>query len=231
MPKSRQQKKRERHAAKRKAKRRSGRARHVPMGRKAILRRAARWPMLGCWVNKEWRDPTKLNQVVVARRDPYTGEVVACTVLLDRACLGAKNALVANFATAAEFRKELLEHLKKTQELIEIELNLAAAIIKAGIDYAAQLGFRPHSDYKEAAILLGDADPQVVTEEIAVGGPEGKPLYVSGPYDNPEKIVAHLRRKVGPDGFHFLYAIGGPPEDEDFLEDEWLEDDDDDTLS
>ncbi len=226
MPKSRQQKKRERHAAKRKAKRSSGRARLAPMGRKAILRRAAHWPGLGCWVNQGWRDPEKLNQVVVARRDPYTGEVFVCTVLLDRACLGAKNALVANFATAAEFRKELLEDIGKTQDLIEIELNLAAAIIRAGIDYAAQFGFRPHSDYREAAILLGDADPQAVTEEIAVGGPEGKPYYISGPYDNPEKIIAQLRRKVGPDGFHFLYAIGGPPEGFEDFEDMEIEEGD-----
>jgi hypothetical protein len=193
------------------------------MGRKAILRQAARWPLLGCWVNKDWRDPEKLNQVVVARRDPHTGKVVTGVVLLDRACLGAKNAFVANFATAAEFRKELLGHIRQVQELIEIELNLAAAIIKAGIDYAAQFGFRPHADYREAAILLGAADPDAVTEEIAVGGSEGKPLYVSGPYDNPEKIMAQLRRKVGPDGFHFVHAIGGSLEGFEELE---IEEDD-----
>lgn len=226
MPKSKQQKNRERHAAKRKAKRRSGRARLIPMGRKAILRRAARWPLLGCWVNKDWQDPEKLNQVVVARRDPHTGEVVAGVVLMDRACLGAKNAFVANFEIAAEFRKELLGHIGQAQELIEIELNLAAAIIKAGIDYAAQFGFRPHADYQEAAILLGVADPDAVTEEIAVGGPEGKPLYVAGPYDNPEKIMAQLRRKVGPDGFNFVHALGGPPEGFDDFEDLEIEEDD-----
>lgn len=226
MPKSRQQKKRERHAAKRKAKRRSGRASRIPMGRKAILRRAARWPLLGCWVNENWRDPEKLNQVVVARRDPYTGEVVSGVVLVDRACLGAKNAFVANFEVAAEFRKELLGHVRQSQELIEIELNLAAAIIKAGIDYAAQFGFRPHADYREAAILLGDADPDAVTEEIAVGGSDGKPFYVSGPYDNPEKIMAQLRRAVGPDGFHCVYALGGPPDDFDDFEVLEIEEDD-----
>ncbi|MEA3396656.1 MAG: hypothetical protein U9R05_04265 [Chloroflexota bacterium] len=223
MPKSRQQKKRERHAAKRKAKRRSRRARLVPTGRKAILRRASHWPVLGCWVNKDWRDTTELNQVAIARRNPHTGEVFAGVVLMDRACLGAKNAFASNFATAAEFRKELLGHIRQAQELTEIELNLAAAIIKAGIDYAAQFGFRPHADYREAAILLGDADPDAVTEEIPVGGPEGKPLYVSGPYDNPEKIMAHLRRKVGPDGFNSVYAIDGPPEGFEGLE---IEEDD-----
>ncbi len=226
MPKSRQQKKRERHAAKRKAKRSSGRARLLPMGRKALLRQAARWPLLGCWVNQGWRDPEKLNQVVIARRDPHTGEVVTGVVLMDRACLGAKNAFASNFATAAEFREEMLEHFKKTQDLIEIELTLAAAIIRAGIDYAAQFGFRPHADYREAAILLSDVDPDAVTEEIAVGGPEGKPYYMPGPYDNPEKIMAQLRRKVGPDGFHFMYAIDGPPEGFEDFEDMEIEEDD-----
>lgn len=48
--------------------------------------------------------------------------------------------------------------------VIEVDVNLAAAIIKAGSDYAASLGSAPQ--VCPAAILLGDTDPAAVTEEI-----------------------------------------------------------------
>lgn len=194
MPKDNRQKKLERKAAKRKEKKAQQRSRPV-VGRKAQLMLAATWPVMECWVNKEWRDPLQLNQVVLARRDPRTGVVVVASYLVDRACLGVKNAMVASFATAQEFRDKLLAHVRKSQDLVLIDVNLAAAIVKAGLDYAASLKFRPHPDYAEAAILLGDADPTVVKETIPVGGPEGKPFFVSGPYDNVEKIMRHLERE------------------------------------
>ena len=35
-------------------------------------------------------------------------------------------------------------------------------------------------------------------------GRKGKPFYVSGPYDNPDKIVAKLRETVGEGNFDYL---------------------------
>lgn len=227
MPKTRQQQRKERKAAQRKSAKKAARVAVAPKGRKAILRAAAAWPVWECWVNEGWRDSMQLNQIVVARRHPLTGEVFAGVYLVDRACLGVKNAYVANFATASEFRRELLSGMEERQMLIQTDLNLVAAIIQAGIDYAAPLGFQPHPDYEEAAILLGEADPRAVTEEIPVGGPEGKPFYMSGPYDNVARITAQLERKLGPDGFHFMHGLGSPwgagDEEDDWDEEEWDE--------
>lgn len=208
MPKSRREKKRARREAKRKAKRKAIRRRSQPRGKKAMLRASLAWPVMECWVNEDWEDPTKLNQVIVARRNPATGEVYAGTYLVDRACLGVKNADVANFIDAGEFRRELLSILGQTQELIQIDFNLAAKIVKAGIEYAAQFGFHPHRDYREASILLRDADPDAVDVDIAVGGPEGKPFFVAGPYDNVDKIMTRLAQQLGPDDFNFTMPVG-----------------------
>ncbi len=205
-PNTRQQKL-ERKAAKRKAKQKAVRAAGTYSGHKAYLRQAATWPVLECWANQDWRDPTKLNQVILARRNPLTGEVAMASFLVDRACLGIKNALAARFVTAQEFRTQYLANAGRNQALSQVDVNLAAAIVKAGLEYAASLKFRPHRDYTEAAILLGDADPSAITETIAVGGPEGKPFFIAGPYDNPDKIMAHLRRLLGPDEFHFTAPI------------------------
>ncbi len=207
MPKSRQQQRRERKAAKRKKQKAQQRSSPMVMGRKAQLRQAAKWPVLECWVNAEWRDPTQINQVVLARRDPHTGVVALAAYLVDLACLGVKNALVANFPSAREYRSAFLQDVKMRQEMVEVDVNLVAAIIKAGLEYAASLKFRPHPDYAEAAILLGDADPDAVEEPIPVGGPEGKPFFIAGPYDNVDKIITHLTRLLGQDGFRFMAPV------------------------
>lgn len=207
MPQSRHEQKRARHEAKRKEKRKAARTQLSSRSRKAILRAALAWPVMECWINEEWQDPGQLNQVVVARRNPATGEVVVGLYLVDRACLGVKNAHAANFMNAESFRRELLAHLSQGQKLVKTDFNFAAKIVKVGLEYGAQFGFRPHRDFEEASILLQDADPDAVDISIPVGGPDGKPMFVSGPYDNVPKIMARLTHLLGPDGFTHLIGI------------------------
>jgi len=172
-----------------------------------MLRTALAWPVMECWINDTWEDPTYLNQVVVARRNPATGEVYVSIILVDRACLGVKNAHAANFINATSFRRELLTRLSQGQKLVKTDFNFAAKIVKVGLEYAAQFGFRPHRDFEEASILLQDADPDAVETSIPVGGPDGKPMFRSGPYDNVPKIMARLTHQLGPDGFTYLISI------------------------
>jgi hypothetical protein len=88
-----------------------------------------------------------------------------------------------------------------------IDIDLAAKIVRTGIDYAGSLGFRPHRDYALAAPYLRDAHPENAEEDVPTGM-DGKPYFISGPYDNVEKILAQLDRKVGQGNYTF--AIGGP---------------------
>ncbi len=217
MPKDRREQKRARHEAKRKQKRQAMKKSLSSHARKAILRASLAWPVLECWVNKNWRDPLELNQVIVSRQSPVTGEVVAALFLVDRACLGVKNAHTANFINARAFRQDLVALLSRNQELVKVDFNLAAKIVKKGLEYGAQFGFRPHRDYEEASILLQDADPDSVDVEVAVGGPDGKPNYIAGPYDDVHKIMARLTHQLGPTGFTYIIDIS--PEQGIFLED------------
>ncbi len=212
MPQSRREQSRARREAKRKEKRKTARPQLSARSRKAMLRASLAWPVMECWINEAWEDPTQLNQVAVTRGNPATGEVYAGVYLVDRACLGVKNAHAANFINAESFRRELLSGMSERQKLIKVDFNLAAKIVKVGLEYAAQFGFRPHRDYQEASILLQDADPDAVDIEIPVGGPEGKPFFVAGPYDNTDKIIARLTQQLGPEGFHFIMPVGPDPE-------------------
>lgn len=207
MPQSRREQSRARHEAKRKKKRKSAKPQLSSRSKKAMLRAALAWPVMECWVNEDWKDPTQINQVVVTRRNPATGEVYVGTYLVDRACLGVKDAYASNFSDARTFRRELLTYLRRYQKLVKIDFNLAAKIVRSGIEYAAQFGFRPHRVYQEASILLQDADLDAVEVEIPVGGPEGKPFFIAGPYDNADKIMGQLLQKLGPGGFNYLMPV------------------------
>jgi len=104
------------------------------------------------------------------------------------------------------------------QYWIQADLNLVAKIIREAIAYAKDLGFKPDPDYRDAMLVLGDADPGACDVPVPLGGQDGKPFFIAGPYDNVDRIIAKLTRKLGPDGFYFLVPIGG--EEEVFLLDE-----------
>jgi len=45
-----------------------------------------------------------------------------------------------------------------------------------------------------------------------VGGKDGKPLFISGPYDDVPRIMARLEKAVGRGGLHFLTRVDQMPD-------------------
>jgi hypothetical protein len=203
-----QQKARERKVAKRKA--RQSRAPSAPRSNRGWLRASADWPLHECLVAEQWRDPGAIVQILVSRRSPQ-GQVAAGVFLVDLGCLGVKNAFGRFFSTQGEYAAELRNDLLSSQEMIHADLNLAAKIIREGVAYARELGFSPNRDIRDAQLVLGDADPDACDEDIPLGR-DGKPFFISGPYDNVDRILDKLTRKLGPNGFHYMIGIGGPDE-------------------
>jgi len=217
--------KRQRKALKRRAERRKARAETTSsssspsVSRSAIrrtIREAGQWPILECLIPKEWQDTKNILQIVVARRSPQ-GQVAAGVFLVDLACLGVKDGFPAVFSSQREYEQRLRRRVTERQEMIQADLNLVAKIIREATDYAARLGFRVHPDAAEAMPILGDANPDAWDVPIPLGGPDGKPMYIAGPYDDAQAIMNHLLRTLGPNGFSFLVPLEG-------LGEEWLED-------
>ncbi|MFQ5854215.1 MAG: hypothetical protein ACE5LU_01025 [Anaerolineae bacterium] len=84
-------------------------------------------------------------------------------------------------------------------------------------------GVSPDPDYRDAMLVLGDADPEACPDDIPLGGEDGKPFFVAGPYDDVPAIMAQLTKAVGPDGFTYLVPID--PDTEVFLDDDMWEED------
>jgi len=176
---------------------------------------AAKWPVHEVLLSRGWDQQGALATILVARRSPVTNKVAAGLFLIDLACLGVKNAQVKLFAGPAEYQAGLRAHALKIQSMEPAEFDLVAKIIATGLEYAANLGFKPNPVFTQAQHLLSGADPVTSDTPVPTGGPEGKPFFVSGPYDDTRRIVDQLTRAVGTGNFHFMVG-GGGDELEDF---------------
>ena len=82
----------------------------------------------------------------------------------------------------------------------------AKKLLDGVVDFAKELGFAPHPDYKNAYELFGNIDAGACPVKYTYGK-NGKPFYMNGPYESPadiERIINTLTKKCGPDGFHTL---------------------------
>ncbi len=189
---------------------RKGAAREIPLSTgKAMLRRSSKWPLLECIISAGWRETNQIIQLCVVRQSPQ-GDVIAGVCVIDLGCLGVKNAYAAPFQSVSEYRRELRSHLTKHQKLIPCDLNLAAKVIVEAVQYAGSLGFRPNRDLKNVLLVMGDTHPETCAEEVPLGGEDGRPLFIAGPYDDPARIMRVLDRKVGPGNYHFIAPMDDP---------------------
>ncbi|MBV7328062.1 hypothetical protein KFU94_07340 [Chloroflexi bacterium TSY] len=194
------QKKLQKKNAKRKQKR-SIMARVAHATASLSLNQAKDWPLHEVWVTEDWDVPEELVQIVVARKGPRDFIAVAI-VLVDLGCLGVKNA-DGKITTEYEYQQRQSE-MASNQTLIPADLNLVAKIIREGIAYADQFGFKPNRDLGKAMKVIGKADPDAYPEEIPVGGSDGRPFFFAGPYDDSKRIIDKLTNKLGPDGFTYV---------------------------
>ncbi|OQY45637.1 MAG: hypothetical protein B6247_28720 [Candidatus Parabeggiatoa sp. nov. 2] len=122
---------------------------------------------------------TGIGTVIMARKLP-NGNIGAGFFMLDVWCLGVKNAFFT-ILTLPEYQQQLLE-IRQRENLQTISFPCARKLIEDSAAYAEELGFSPEF------------------------GKEGKPFYMNGPYDTPEKsrkIINQLTKKCGPEGFHY----------------------------
>ncbi len=219
------QKSLQKHAARRKQKKQAL-IRSVPPGetkRPAFPRTAAMWPLHECLLAEGWETTTQLSQLVVARQSPL-GEIAGASFLIDLACLGVKDAFSELFGSRFEYERLLRTPATERFVMRPVDVNLAAKLVREAVAYARSLGFKPNPDYYRAAVLLEGADPDAVDTPIPLGGEDGKPYFIAGPYDHIEQSIAILNRSVGQGNYHITYGPtflpGAAPFDLDDTEDE-----------
>lgn len=185
----------------------------IAFGQSPYLQNARVYPLHGCWIMDGWQD-TGITPVIVARMQD-NDRVMFGVYLVDYYCLGIKNAYTRVDYSRNRFERELPKLCANAPVSCSVEL--AHELIYGALEYAEKLGFEPHLDFykQKADQILDPVDAHPRTNGVTFGK-DGKPLYVSGPYDSEMKsrfVINTLTRTCGPGNFDYLVALGDMPEE------------------
>jgi hypothetical protein len=72
-----------------------------------------------------------------------------------------------------------------------------------GLAFAAKFGFSPHVDWQQAKVII---EPERTFSDKFTFGRDGKPFYISGPYDGP-KLKEYVK-KVDAAGGKWIMRVG-----------------------
>jgi hypothetical protein len=202
------QKQKERKAAKRKAKHHEL-TRQKSAGLPERLAAAAQYPILHCWVTDDlWEQG--LGYVCLSRQLP-NGHVAFAVFLVDRYCLGVKDAMM-EIVPRATYDRRIMGDMLSRFSAKNMAPAAARKLVEGAVEYARTLGLQPHPDYARARPIFGDIDPAESTEQFEYGK-DGKPFFVAGPHDGPARcrqILNALVQSCGVDGFHYMIPFTEP---------------------
>jgi hypothetical protein len=152
-----------------------------------------------------------IGEVFVARKLP-NAQIAVSVFLVDVFCLGVKNAFFK--VTPGEEYDDMIEEVSGgNREFESIHPSCARSLVEGAVEYAKNLGFNSHADYKKAAQLFGKLDASVCPVHYEYGK-NGKPFYMREPYESDmesKKIVDKLHEKCGEGGYRFVYVMGDDP--------------------
>ncbi len=193
-----QQKKIEKHKKKRAAAQKASHASsasNTPASA-AIIRLAASRPFGPAFMSMSWREASAAVPALVAvviTRDLGDGCYLPAICLVDRTCLGVKNAFVAVPMSRAKL-SGLLDQSRTAagDELEEVSVLEAHSVLFHAIDYARSLGFSPHRDFP--AEVVGQRPLSLLDTPLAH---PARPIYVPGPADDIPRITRMLAAAEG----------------------------------
>ncbi len=182
------------------------------IGPRHYLQHAREYPILGCWVMEGWQE-SGITPVIVAR-EQAPDKILFGVCLVDIYCLGIKDAYANADISLSKFERELPGMCNGEPEKCSVEL--AHEIIYGAMEYAARYGFQPHLDFTAQLVdqVLDPSETHPRKHGVEFGK-DGKPFFVSGPYDDERKInsvINTLMRTAGEGNFHYLAGFG-PPDD------------------
>lgn len=177
----------------------------TPSSPQSIIRHARTYPILECWISEDWEEEMGLVQVIVARQQP-DGDVCFATYLVDKLCLGVKDTFANAGFSRSRYEREVLQGASRRTKMMKCPPELAHQMVYGSIDFAERFGFKPQKDFTLSQLILtprGELDePYQITF-----GRNGKPLFISGPYDNVDRILKQLEKTAGPGNFDYLMMI------------------------
>ncbi|NPD44967.1 MULTISPECIES: hypothetical protein [unclassified Lentimicrobium] len=173
-----------------------------------IVKKSKNLPLHKCWINKSWKSGGKANLMI--SRKHSNQNITICHYLVDLYSLGIKD-------THYQFNiyeEEFLNFVKSQSDedfLIEIDYPTAHNIIYAALEYAEELGFKPHKDFEAVTEHFLEEDDENIELIDIECGLNGKPTFMSSDSDSEQLIqqtLKQLEKAVGPGNFEFIDGTG-----------------------
>jgi hypothetical protein len=181
-----------------------------------------------CVVNDDYKESGMA--IVLIARQHKTGNITFSSFIVDIFCLGLKDTNSAFNRTEEEYvdyKDQVFSHGPE----IPISYDLAHNIVFGAIEYAKKLGFAPHKDWETAQFILQPKSSPTVEKMDLDFGKDGKPFYMSGPFDKVNSIINKLNNAVGADNYTFVAHSGGSGgfgfDDLEYMDDDEDDNDDD----
>lgn len=179
------------------------------------VRMARKYPIYECLICPSWRE-NGLATILISRRQP-DGRLTFGSYLVDLLCLGLKDTFCNADMPVERYERELRNRYCSGTAPVECSVSLAHHIIYGAIEFAAQFGFKPDKDFDLSQYVLEDIDDLEPCEEEVEFGRGGKPVYIQGPRDDPEQVMAQIAGSTkekdsgtGERDFEFTVHEGGP---------------------
>lgn len=183
-----------------------------------IRQKARNLPIYKCLINTNWKREG-MAQIAIARQHT-NGNLTFGLYMVDLFCLGVRDTFYGFNRPETEF-DDLVSKMTDGLEMTSVDYVLIHNIIYAAIEYAEELGFNPHKDYKSITQYILEED----TDEIALMeiecGKNGKPLFIkSGSFTEAQSksIINQLEKAVGPGNYDVI--SGYLYDDEDGIDEE-----------
>jgi hypothetical protein len=169
--------------------------------------------LIGCWISPGWSGSAPSERTgrsglvtVLVARDRGGSTAGVCFYLVDTWCLGLKDAAGPQSMDRRRLGGFIQQIFSSWDEpAVQVPLELGRQIVYGAIGYARELGFEPHPDFGRTAGYLGEWNEEC---ELTFGR-DGKPMYISGPYDDGEEIIRTLHRSLGDGNYDFAHMISG----------------------
>ena len=159
---------------------------------KRIIRKSRNWKIFECVINESWKK-NGLANIMVSRMQP-NNRMVFGFYLVDVFCLGLKNTFCNADFTESKYRS-IKEKIYRESSPINCSRSSSHTIIYGGIEFATTLGFKPHKDFSLSKYILDEKGSFEKDESIEFGE-NGTPMYVQGPYDDPNVVLDTLSKNI-----------------------------------
>ena len=223
---NRNQHKKQQRALQKRTKRRQKQARkqsQTPVGinPRRLLRMARQMPIEGAWVQQGWQEQG-VARVLLARTQP-NDNILFGEYIVDYLCTGIKDSSYASNVNRETFFNEVIPRLYSGTPPLDVEGSLAHETVWGAVEYAAELGFDPHRNFREASRILDPSGTHAHSGAIEFGY-QGRPLYIPADGDNQAGIIRRLIETVGLGNFYYLPRGDVPEEVAELLQPEQPED-------